>query len=213
MEYGKIIAVTGLSGLFELLTSKNDGAIVRSLEDNSTRFVATRVHNFSQLESIEVFTTRENVNLIEIFQAIEKSTDALPDVKKANDLKAYFNTVFPQLDQERVYTSDMKKMIKWFELLKKNAVEFKLTAFDNADQEEQVEEEGDAPAKKTKSTKEETVGTATDADDKKPVKAKAATGKAADKETEPKAKTKKTDAKSAGEEPKKKAAKKKNTDD
>ena len=63
MEYGKIIAVTGMPGLFELLTSKNDGAIVRSLEDSSTKFVSSRIHNFSHLESIEVFTVKDNVKL------------------------------------------------------------------------------------------------------------------------------------------------------
>ncbi len=58
MEYNKIVAVTGLPGLYELLTSKTDGAIVRSLDDKSTKFVASRVHNFSHLESIEVFTKK-----------------------------------------------------------------------------------------------------------------------------------------------------------
>jgi len=66
MEYSKLVAVTGLPGLFELLSSKTDGAIVRSLEDQSTRFVSTRVHNFSHLESIEVYTVRDNVNLVDI---------------------------------------------------------------------------------------------------------------------------------------------------
>lgn len=128
MEYGKMIAVTGLSGLFELISSKNDGAIVRSLEDKTTRFVASRVHNFSHLESIEVYTTRENVNLIEVFQAMKASKKALPDVKDAKALKAYFAEVFPSLDQERVYTSDLKKMVKWFDILTRNNVELKLTA-------------------------------------------------------------------------------------
>ena len=58
MEYSKIIAVTGLPGLYELISSKNDGAIVRSLEDKSTRFVSSRVHHFSHLESIEIYTVR-----------------------------------------------------------------------------------------------------------------------------------------------------------
>jgi hypothetical protein len=52
MEYGKIISVTGLVGLFELVGSKKDGAIVRSLDDKSTKFVASRVHNFSHLSTI-----------------------------------------------------------------------------------------------------------------------------------------------------------------
>ncbi len=52
MEYSRLIAVTGMPGLFELITSKNDGAIVKSLEDGSTKFVSSRIHQFSHLESI-----------------------------------------------------------------------------------------------------------------------------------------------------------------
>ena len=83
MEYGKIIAVTGMPGLFELLSSKTDGAIVRSLEDKSTKFVSSRIHNFSHLESIEVFTVKDNVNLIDIFKAMEKEGSKVPDGKDA----------------------------------------------------------------------------------------------------------------------------------
>ena len=54
MEYGKIIAVTGLPGLFELVGSKNM-ALLRSLEDKSTRLKSSRIHNFSHLESIEIY--------------------------------------------------------------------------------------------------------------------------------------------------------------
>ena len=63
MEYNQLVAVSGLSGLFELMSSKADGGIVRSLEDQSTRFVSTRVHQFSHLESIEVYTIREKCKL------------------------------------------------------------------------------------------------------------------------------------------------------
>ena len=77
MEYGKIISVTGLSGLYELVGSKKDGAIVRSLEDKSTKFVASRIHNFSHLESIEVYTVRDNVNLADVFIAMQNSSEAL----------------------------------------------------------------------------------------------------------------------------------------
>ena len=127
MEYGKIISVTGLGGLFELVGSKKDGAIVRSLDDKSTRFVASRVHNFSHLESIEVYTQSENVNLAEVFQAMEKSAEALPDEKDSAAVRTYFQNVFPQLDFERVYASDMKKMIKWYKAIKANNVEIKLS--------------------------------------------------------------------------------------
>ena len=83
MEYSKLVAVTGLPGLFELINSKTDGAIVRSLEDKSTRFVSSRVHNFSHLESIEVYTIRDNVNLVDVFNAMDKDGGKLPDEKDA----------------------------------------------------------------------------------------------------------------------------------
>ena len=136
MEYSKLVSVTGLTGLFELMASKNDGAIVRSLDDKSTRFVSSRIHNFSHLESIEVYTEGDNVNLVDVFQAMQNSNEKLPGEKDANAVKKYFEKVYPTMDFERVYASDMKKMIKWYGILTKNDVEIKLS-------EEPVEEETD----------------------------------------------------------------------
>ena len=127
MDYNRIISVTGLGGLFELVTSKSDGAIVRSLEDKSTKFVSSRVHNFSHLESIEVYTERENVNLVDVFKAMEASNESLPSDKDPKAITAYFQKVYPDMDFERVYASDMKKMVKWFRILKDNNVEIKLS--------------------------------------------------------------------------------------
>lgn len=139
MEYSKLISVTGLAGLFELMGSKTDGAIVRSLEDQTTKFVSSRVHNFSHLESIEVYTQRENVNLVEVFQAMQNSSEALPSEKDAKAVKAYFQKVFPTMDFEKVYDSDRKKMIKWYAILKANTVELKIT--EEAAEEETTSEE------------------------------------------------------------------------
>jgi hypothetical protein len=127
MEYGKIISVTGMGGLYELVGSKKDGAIVRSLEDKSTKFVASRIHNFSHLESIEVYTQHDNVNLVEVFKAMQSSTEPLPNEKDNAAIKDYFEKVYPGIDFERVYASDMKKMIKWFSVIQSNNVEIKLT--------------------------------------------------------------------------------------
>jgi len=128
MDYNRLVSVTGLSGLYELLSSKADGGIVKSLEDKSTKFVSTRLHSFSHLESIEVFTSKENVNLIEVFEAMKKSATKLPDSKAdAKQIKAYFQEVYPEMDFERVYGSDMKKMVKWFSLLVENEVDIKLS--------------------------------------------------------------------------------------
>jgi len=123
MQYREIVAVTGLGGLFQLLASKQDGAIVRSLEDKSTRFVSSRVHNFTPLESIEVFTTGDNVNLAEVFKAMQEKEAEFPlaDAKSDNNaIKAYFRNVYPSFDEEKVYVSDVKKMVKWYAILKAN---------------------------------------------------------------------------------------------
>ncbi len=144
MDYNKIVSVTGLGGLYELISSKTDSGIVRSLEDNSTKFVSTRIHSFSHLESIEVYTVKDNVNLVEVFTAMKNSSETLPDGKAdAKAIKSYFEKVYPDMDFERVYASDMKKMVKWFDILSKNNIEIK--------QSEVVEEETttETTAKKT----------------------------------------------------------------
>lgn len=127
MSYNKMVSVTGLGGLYELVSSKADGGIVRSLEDKTTKFVSNRVHNFSHLESIEVYTTGENVNLVEVFTAMQESKEPLPDASDAKAIKAYFEKVFPTMDQERVYGSDMKKMVRWYDILTKAGIEIKLS--------------------------------------------------------------------------------------
>jgi hypothetical protein len=124
MEYNKIVSVSGLGGLFELVSSRQDGAVVRSLEDNSSKFVSSRVHHFSHLESIEIYTVRENVHLSDVFVAMKASSEARPDEKAdGKALKAYFEKVYPDMDFARVYASDMKKMVKWLSVLEKHHVD------------------------------------------------------------------------------------------
>ena len=217
MQYREIVAVTGLGGLFQLIASKQDGAIVRSLEDKSTRFVSSRVHNFTPLESIEVFTTGENVNLSEVFKAMqdqEATTKPLDAKADNNAVKAYFQSVFPTFDEERVYVSDMKKMVKWYAILKAND----LLRFDEApaESEELVAEtaEVSAPAEATedkaakKTAKPKKAAARED-------EAPAAEGEAPAEKAPKKAKAKKeeTPAAEGEEEPKKKVVKKKKTEE
>ena len=154
MEYSKLVAVTGLPGLFELISSRGDGAVVRSLDENKTQFISSRVHNFSHLESIEVYTQRDNVNLVDVFNAMEKDGGSLPDAKNNDAVKKYFEKVYPEMDFERVYSSDMKKMVKWFESLKKHNIEIKLSELPEETEEvvEEVKEEPVAEKKPKKRT-------------------------------------------------------------
>lgn len=197
MEYSKLISVTGLPGLFELVASKNDGAIVRSLDDKTTRFVSSRIHNFSHLESIEVYTEGDNVNLADVFLAMKNSGEALPNEKEAPAVKKYFEKVYPTMDFERVYASDMKKMVKWFDVLSKNDIEIKVSEETPEGEEEETEEKPD-PNKQPEEKPKVEEPVATPAVEAKPKKAKAA-----------KAKKEEPAAEDAATESKPKAAKKK----
>ncbi len=170
MEYREIVAVTGIGGLFQLLATKSDGAIVRSLADNSTRFISARLHNVTPLESIEIYTVGDNVRLHEVFQKMKDSegeTEVIDAKADNNAIKQYFKSVFPDFDEERVYVSDMKKMVKWYDILKNAG----LLNFESAQQPEEtdggettetpVEEK---PAKKKSAAKKE------DAAEEKPAK-------------------------------------------
>lgn len=157
MNYNKLVSVTGMSGLYELMSSKADGGVVRSLEDGTSKFVSNRVHSFSHLESIEVYTQTDNVNLVDVFQAMEASKEAMPAGNAdAKDIKAYFQKVFPSMDFERVYGSDMKKMVRWYEMLKKSNVEIKLSEEGESAGEEktQINKPAAAASAKTGSVKQ-----------------------------------------------------------
>ena len=123
MKYNELVAISGLSGLFQLVSTKSDGAIVKNLEDNTTKFVPARLHNVTPLDSIEVFTEEDNVRLFDVFLDFKKNEESAGafDVAKADNkkIKEQFGKLFPSYDKDRVYVSDMKKMIKWFAILKR----------------------------------------------------------------------------------------------
>ena len=123
MKYNELVAISGLSGLFQLVSTKSDGAIVKNLEDSTTKFVPARLHNVTPLDSIEVFTEDDNVRLFEVFLQFKKNEDSAGafDLSKADNkkIKEHFGKLFPAFDKDRVYVSDMKKMMKWYVILKK----------------------------------------------------------------------------------------------
>jgi hypothetical protein len=201
VEYSKIIAITGLPGLYELISSKSDGGIVRSLEDKSTRFVSSRVHQFSHLESIEVYTTRHNENLATVLKAMEASGEKLPDEKDPAALKAYFEKLYPELDHSRVYNSDLRKMVKWFSILRANQVEIKLPEPETEPLPEEPLQAAEAPVKEAKEKPEAKPAKKAAAEKEKPAETKKPVKKAASEKEK-----KETAEKTAKKTPAKKAA-------
>ncbi|WP_299837118.1 DUF5606 domain-containing protein [uncultured Tenacibaculum sp.] len=126
MEFSKIIAVSGKPGLYEILSQTKAGVIVKSLLDGK-RMPITATHNVSLLENIAIFTYEEDIPLAEVFKNIankEDNKEAISHKESANKLTSYFSEVLPGYDEERVYTSNIKKVLQWYNILVKSGFDF-----------------------------------------------------------------------------------------
>jgi hypothetical protein len=124
MELKEIVSITGKPGLYKVIARSQRGLIAESLDEKKTRLPINASQQVALLEEITIYTQDdENLPLKDVFENIKKYTEEnqLPDAKADTlALKQFFKEVAPNYDTERVYTSDMKKVIKWFELLKAN---------------------------------------------------------------------------------------------
>ena len=116
MEFSKIIAISGKPGLFQVLAQSKGGVVVESLVDKQ-RFTAHSSYIISSFEDISIYSTDEDYPLKDVLKRIVKKTKGAKCVDhKAKDaeLKKFMIELLPDYDQERVYTSDIKKLVKWF---------------------------------------------------------------------------------------------------
>ncbi|MEN8139586.1 MAG: DUF5606 domain-containing protein [Bacteroidota bacterium] len=119
MNIEGIIAISGKGGLFKLLSQSRGGFIVESLADGK-RFPVHSTNNVSSLEDIAMYTYEEEVPLREVFSNIAKKENEGPTLshkESAKVLKEYFAEVLPNFDEERVYSSDIKKVFQWYNIL------------------------------------------------------------------------------------------------
>ncbi|MCW0484266.1 DUF5606 domain-containing protein [Gaoshiqia sediminis] len=116
-----ILAISGQPGLFKLVAEAKNSIIVESLLTGK-RMPAYATSKVSSLEDIAIFTQTGEVALKEVFKKMMEKENGHEIAKKdsGNELKAYFQEILPEYDQDRVYTSDMKKVIQWYNLLQKH---------------------------------------------------------------------------------------------
>jgi hypothetical protein len=120
MDLKEIMSVSGQGGLFKFVSQARNGIIVESFSDNKRRFVSAST-KVSALADIAVFTEDEEVPLKQVFKKISSMDDEvnLPDPGSApDDLKAFMEKVLPDYDRSRVYASDIKKIVNWYQMLK-----------------------------------------------------------------------------------------------
>lgn len=119
MELKDVIAVPGMSGLFKVVAQSKNGIIVESLLDEKRSSVST-TQRISSLVDIAVYTKHDDLPLKEVLKKIQETDGGKLAVDPKADpkvLKDYFKKIVPDFDEERVYVSDIKKILTWYELL------------------------------------------------------------------------------------------------
>ncbi len=123
MNLSRLVAVGGFPGIYRMVTNKSNGLIVEDLKEGKRQFVSSRTSNFTPLESIFIFINNqeeESIALKEVFRKMLENIETIPvpAIKAADkEFKDYLAAVLPDYDRDRVYVSDMKKLIKWFSFL------------------------------------------------------------------------------------------------
>lgn len=142
MDLSKILSISGRPGLYKHIAQSKNSAVVESLEDGK-RSSAFLTEQLSSLNDISVFTTGEDIKLEDILKKIyekEEGKKAISHNAKADEIKKYFAEAVPEYDKERVYISDIKKILKWYNILiDADILDFKEKETEN--KEEKKEEE------------------------------------------------------------------------
>ncbi len=126
MNFSKVISVAGKPGLYQVISQSKNAVIVQGLNDNK-RVAINATQNVSLLENIAIYTYEEDLPLLEVFKAIAVKTNgekAISHKESGAKLTSFFTEVLPNYDNERVYTSNIKKVIQWFNILIENGFNF-----------------------------------------------------------------------------------------
>lgn len=119
MNLRGVVAVSGRPGLFKLIGQNKAGYVLESLDAQKLKIVANiSTTKLASLEDITIYGESQEIKLANVLSAIASQKE-IPDAKADNDsLKAFFGSVAPDYDREKVYVSDMKKILNWYSLLK-----------------------------------------------------------------------------------------------
>jgi hypothetical protein len=119
MNLKGLVAVSGKPGLYKIICQNKSGFVLESLDEQKLKLIVNlTTAKLASLEDITIFGEDDDLKLIDIFENM-KGASSIPDPKSDGAaLRNYFRGVAPQHDEERVYASDMKKIIKWFNLIK-----------------------------------------------------------------------------------------------
>ena len=128
MEFSEIASVSGKSGLYKILKPGKSAVVLEALDASKTKVVAGATHRVSVLNEISIYTTTKEgtVPLSDVVKKINVQFGAdlgVDPESGPNELRAFLKSVLPEFDAQRVYVSDIKKLVKWYGILLKEAPE------------------------------------------------------------------------------------------
>jgi hypothetical protein len=122
MDFTKIIVVSGKSGLFKVLSQSRSGFIAESLADGK-KLPISASNKITSLADIIVFTETDEIKLVDVLKNMKEQTkgeQALNHKSPDTEIRDFFSLILPDYDKDRVYLSDMKKIVSWYNILQKN---------------------------------------------------------------------------------------------
>jgi len=123
MNLKDVLAISGAQGLYTMVNSRGNGLLVQGLNGGKTQFFSMRKHQFTPMETVAIYTMSDTIELKTVFERMLDQVEENPpaDTKGSKgQIEDYFASIVPDYDEDRVYISDMKKVIKWFNILHEN---------------------------------------------------------------------------------------------
>lgn len=141
MSLEKVLSITGKPGLYELKIQTRTGFVAESMIDGKKSTIGLK-HNVSLLSEISLYTYGGEIKLFDVFKSIADKEQNGPAISHKEDhavLVSYFREVMPEFDEDRVYVSDIKKVLNWYNILQNRGM-FTAETFANNPEAEIVEE-------------------------------------------------------------------------
>ena len=120
MELKDIVAVSEMPGLYKMVTPRNNGLVIEDFDTGKRKFAPMRKHSFTPMESVAIYTMTDTIEIGTVFKRMLEQIEDNPVISPKSssaEIMEYFADIVPDYDEDKVFTNDVKKVIKWFNFL------------------------------------------------------------------------------------------------
>lgn len=120
MNLENYVVVSGMSGVHEVLATRSNGLVIKEIDTGKSIFCSVRKHQFTPLSTVGIYTLEDTEDLVSVFSKMLELLPKTPPVSPSSpkhEIEEYFEQILPDYDEDKVFVSDMKKVIKWFNFM------------------------------------------------------------------------------------------------